>query len=273
MMRPIFSYLLVGLVVGSPVWAESPAERIRDLYQSVPYERVRASPQVDILAHIEVMRERRHSEEDGFAVPDLDMETVLRENDGDDVLMNPGVLEAIARMPPERAAQVLRMIEDRRSGLDPLQDVPALSLSEDPDAPESLSLRGWQLDRDASGAPFLQNGQDAASRIMLVPSMVLANFGRVLSIQDDDEGFRVTLESGDVLEGEVAQTTPAPDLAGAVQIAYAAVPGLSEGAETVRPKARPVPPDAGEVSASVSAVPPVSSLRPKPRPAGLGGET
>jgi hypothetical protein len=165
------------------------------------------------------------------------------------------------------------MIEDRRSGLDPLQDVPALSLSEDPDAPESLSLRGWQLDRDESGAPFIQNGQDAASRIMLVPSMVLANFGRVLSIQDDDEGFRVTLESGDVLEGEVAQATPAPDLAGDVQIADAAVPGLSEGAETVRPKARPVTPDAGEVSDSVSAVPPVSSVRPKPRPAGLGGET
>jgi hypothetical protein len=130
-MKVILPCLIIGLVTGTSISAETPADRIRDLYEAVPYDRVQASPQVDILAHIDHMRARKNSVEDEFAVPDLDMETVLRETKNEDILMNPGVLEAIARMSPERAAEVLRMIEDRRAGLDPLQDVPALSMSED----------------------------------------------------------------------------------------------------------------------------------------------
>lgn len=280
-MRAIIPCLLAGLVSGSQVWAESAAERIKDLYQSVPHDLVRASPQVDILAHIEGMRERRQSDEDEFAVPDLDMETVLRESGTEDVLMNPAVLEAIAKMPSERAAQVLRMIEERRSGLDPLQDVPSLSMSEDADQPESLSLRGWRLDRDPSGAPFLQNGEDASSRVLLVPSMILANFGRVMSIQDDNEGFRVTLESGDVLEGEIAQVSLIPDLDldeparseeadGAVRTENAPV-WAAEASGSVRPRSRPASPETILDPPASNAVPPVIPLRPKPRPLGLGG--
>lgn len=273
-MKAIFPYVLAGLAAGSQSLAESPAERIKDLYKSVPYDLVRASPQVDILAHIEEMRVRRHSDANEFAVPDLDMETVLRESGADDVLMNPAVLEAIAKMPSERAAQVLRMIEDRRAGLDPLQDVPSLSMSEDAAPPESLSLRGWRLDRDADGAPFLQNGEDAASRVLLVPSMILANFGRVMSIQDDNEGFRVTLESGDVLEGEVAQVSLNPDnegldgseeAAGADRIESAPV-RAAEPSGSVRPEARPAP-------TASSPLPPATSLRPRLRPLDLGSST
>jgi hypothetical protein len=207
-MRAIIPCLMIGLVTGTSISAETPADRIRDLYEAVPYERVQASPQVDILAHIEQMRARKNSGEDEFAVPDLDMETVLRETETEDVLMNPGVLEAIARMPPDRAAEVLRMIEDRRAGLNPLQDVPALSMSEGEGRPESLALRGWRLYRDEAGAPFLERDGDDSSRVMLVPSMILADFGRVVSIQDDAEAFRMTRESGDVIEGEVREPLP-----------------------------------------------------------------
>lgn len=280
-MRAIFPCLVAGLIIGSQVWADSPAERIKDLYDTVPYDLVRASPQVDIRAHIEVMRERRHPDADEFAVPDLDMETVLRESGTDDVLMNPAVLEAIAKMPSERAAQVLRMIEDRRAGLDPLQDVPSLSMSEDSDPPESLSLRGWRLDRDVSGAPILQNGQDAASRVLLVPSMILANFGRVVSIQDDSEGFRVTLESGDVLEGEISRVSLIPgieeldgaDEAGGADLSEEAASLATEANGAIRPQARPAHSDAVAEPPTSNAVPPVISLRPKPRPVDLGSPT
>lgn len=280
-MRSIFPCLLVFLASGAQVFADSPAERIKDLYNAVPYDLVRASPQVDILTHIDVMRERRHPDTDDFAVPDLDMEIVLRDSGPDDVLMNPAVLEAIAKMPSERAAQVLRMIEDRRAGLDPLQDIPSLSMSEDSDPPESLSLRGWRLDRDANGAPVLQNGQDVTSRVLLVPSMILANFGRVSSIQDDTEGFRITLENGDILEGEIAQESltsgfgdqnilSAGDMADQNE---GPMPPVVEGGAAVRPGAGPAPSEVTTGSPPENVVPPVISLRPKLRPLGLGGPT
>jgi hypothetical protein len=273
-MRAIIPCLMIGLVTGTSISAETPADRIRDLYEAVPYERVQASPQVDILAHIEQMRARKNSDEDEFAVPDLDMETVLRETETEDVLMNPGVLEAIARMPPDRAAEVLRMIEDRRAGLNPLQDVPALSMSEGEGRPESLALRGWRLYRDEAGAPFLERDGDDSSRVMLVPSMILADFGRVVSIQDDAEAFRMTLESGDVIEGEVREPLPlgGAEDAGDVQVTPEEVRNFS-GTDPVRPQARPENVDGDVAVQTQLTVPPVRSLRPRLRPAGLPGNT
>ena len=270
-MRALLPCLMIGLVSGASTSAETPADRIRDLYEAVPYDRVQASPQVDILAHIDQMRARRTSEEDGFAVPDLDMETVLRETETEDVLMNPGVLEAIARMPPERAAEVLRMIEDRRAGLNPLQDVPALSMSEEEGRPESLALRGWRLGRDEGGAPFLEREGDSASRVALVPSLILAAFGRVVSIQDDAEAFRLTLESGDVIDGEVRQPVAAMEEDVSQDQTQVEEAGVVSVEAPVRPQARPDPVEGGANAQTPHVVPPVRSLRPKLRPEGLSG--
>ena len=259
-MKHHISYLVMGLIVAAPAFAETPSERIRGLYDGVPFDQVRASPQADIIAHIEEMRHRSSSDSALFAVPDLDIELFMRDADDQDVLMNPRVLEAIARMPSDRAAQVLRMIEDRRSGLSPLEDVPPLSMTDAGEAPESLSLRGWALERDQSGAPYIQSGDDAASRVMLVPSMILANFGRVLSIQDDRDGFRVTLESGDVLEGDVIVSAPA-DLASEGQVEWSAA------GEPPLPDVGPAEVDPTTISGELNPV--MRSLRPRPRPAGL----
>lgn len=271
-MRRVLPGLMIGLLSGSLAWAESPADRIRDLYEAVPYERVQASPQADILAHIERMRARQEAPDAGFAVPELDLGAVLRETEGEDVLMNPRVLEAIARMPADRAAEVLRMIEDRRAGLNPVADVPALSMSDAP-LPESLALRGWRLDRDEAGAPFLEREGDSSSRVMLVPSMILADFGRVVSIRDDETAFQVTLESGDVIDGAVRQ---APSEATPAVVAGPTDPGLvvprTPAAERVRPVARPLVADGAAEPVRV-ATPPARSLRPRLRPAGLSGQT
>lgn len=239
MRKPVFIIIAAALVAPS-ARAEGPADRIRSLYEAVPFERVRASPGADILAHIEEMGRRNAAAPEALAVPDLDLSLILRDGGGADVLMDPRVLEAIARMPPDRAAETLRIIEAHRNGQNPVEDVPPLSLSGDEPA-ESLSLRGWTLGRDPNGAPYIQNGADAASRLLIVPSMILGDLGRILSIQDDPSGFRVTLESGEVLEGEVRATTPE-------EVAVVTDQSLLE---------------------SVPATAPTTSLRPLPRPEGL----
>lgn len=264
-MRVILPCFLVGIATGTQLWADSPADLIRGLYKAVPQDRIRASPEADILAHIEGMRARRTFGEPSFAVPDLDIETVMQETGVEDVLMNPQVLEAIARMPADRAAQVLRMIQNRRDGLNPLENVPPLSLSEEVPKLKDLASRGWQLGRDADGAPILQNGEDATSRLPLVPRMVLADFGRVLSIQDDTEGFRITMEGGDVLEGEVHREELALVETGPVDPAPReddATVG-TPGGGTVSPST----PDAGADHAGTGmSGPPLRSPRPRARP-------
>ena len=301
-MRRHISLLAMGLLSTTPVLAEAPSARIRALYASVPEDRVRASPRADILSHIDEMGRRRATAGEALAVPELDVELILRRGGASDLLMEPRVLEAIARMPPGRAAEVLRLIEDHRSGRNPVSDVPPLSRS-DPGQAESLPLRGWVLARDGNGAPFIQNGDDPASRLLILPSMILGDLGRILSIQDDPEAFRVTLESGEVLEGDVRVAPPA-ERAGAeaadppaaervmddsVQgtAAAPAGPEASPGpdsapASSPRPRSRP----AGLLvsAAPETALTPVRAaspgpgpdggallLRPRPRPAGLGG--
>lgn len=265
-MKRHISLLAIGLLSATPVQAEGPSAQIRALYDSVPEDRVRASPQADIQSHIEEMGRRRATDGDPLAVPELDVELILRQVGASDVLMEPRVLEAIARMPPGKAAEVLRLIEDHRAGRNPVSDVPALSLSKEPEA-ESLPLRGWVLARDENGAPYIQNGDDPASRLLIVPSMILGDLGRILSIQDDPEGFRVTLESGEVLEGEVRVAAPAE--APAPQSAYEAerdATGEVGGPDTVPAGAAPPAP---QEAASGPVTAPASSLRPRPRPAGL----
>lgn len=292
-------------------FAETPSERVRALYQEVPFESVRASPSTDIKTHIEEMVRRRNAPETSLVVPDLNLEMILQQTNPADILMDPRVLEAISRMPPDRAATVLRMIEDRRSGLNPLADVPSLSLrdgSAPMEEPESLGLRGWVLDRDPNGAPFIQLGADGASRILILPGMILGDMGRVVSLQDDPDGFRLILESGDMLEG-VIQPTPAlpgdpapqgladepssgliirggPDTEGEVAAAQpsAGRPDTTPDIGRIRPQARPErdlqaasPPEPvavvrGEGGAAVEALAPVvGRVRPRMRPAGLDG--
>ena len=265
-MRRHISLLAIGLLSAAPVQAEAPSAQIRALYDSVPEDRVRASPQADILSHIEEMGRRRATDGEPLAVPELDVELILRQVGASDVLMEPRVLEAIARMPPGRAAEVLRLIEDHRSGKNPVSDVPPLSLSEEAET-ESLPLRGWVLARDENGAPYIQNGDDPASRLLIVPSMILGDLGRILSIQDDPEGFRVTLESGEVLEGEIRVVAPA-DAPAPESAEKAANEATSEadGGATVMAGAAPSAP---QEAASGQVAAPASSLRPRPRPAGL----
>lgn len=279
-MRTLSASMVIGLLVGAPLFAQTPAERIKALYDAVPYDRVKASPEVDILAHIDRMRTQEGDGAEAFAVPDLDLNTVFRETGDQDVLMNPGVLEAIARMTPDRAAQVLRMIEERRAGISPLEDVPPLSLSEEAETPTSLALRGWALRRDENGAPFLEREGDVSSRLMLVPSMILADFGRVVSIQDDEAGFRVTLESGDVLEGAIA---PRPQPAAAEALAADARTGTPEATTpegaagtgagaALAPQASEAPPsEVAEAADRNAQTPPSRSLRPVLRPVRAGG--
>jgi hypothetical protein len=267
-MRLLFPIVVVGVFAGGLVTAQTAADQtaadqtaadqIRSLYESVPFDLVRASPEADIAAHLEEMSRRRAAPDDSFAVPDLDIQTILRDQGSQDVLMDPRILEAIARMPPGRAAEVLRLIEEHRAGLDPLNNVPALSLPEETE-PVNLSLKGWVLDRDASGAPYIQLGSDPASRLMIVPSMILGDMGRVLTIQDDMDAFRVTMETGDVLEGGVRKTAGSSDPDPA-----------SDGVETAGIPAPDVPsPDGTEDQAAVSGAV-LSSIRPRARPEGLG---
>lgn len=289
---------LAATLIAGQACADSVSDRIRDLSLAVPFEAVNASPQDDILAHIAEMGRRRAAPATEFAVPDLDLETLMKSQGASDVLMDPRILEAISRMPADRAAQVLRLIEDRRAGLNPLQDVPSLSLRDDDSGaqgPQSLALRGWVLDRDTSGAPFIQNGQDSASRILIVPSMILGDLGRVVAVQDDVLAFRLTLESGDVLEGEPLRPIEAESGASALDASPQGDPGSassgagSDGASgatgidgSLRPKARPeglaeratairekaaVSEPVAQSSDSASVV---KSLRPRLRPAGLG---
>jgi hypothetical protein len=283
-MRISVKSIAIGLVFAGPALAEAPADRIRSLYESVPFERVNASPKADILAHIEEMGRRRSASPEALAVPDLDVGLLLRDRGATDVLMDPRVLEAIARMPPDRAAQVLRLIEDHRAGINPVEDVPSLSLSA-PEEPESLPLRGWVLARDENGAPYIQNGEDASSRLPIVPSMILGDLGRILSIQDDAEAFRVTLESGDVLEGEPRAPAPPEEPPHAVAPEPAGSPELAapSGEPGLRSSPRPRPRPEGlvtqsrsdtavlETAASAASDTAVPRVRPRARPAGLGG--
>jgi len=280
--------LLAGQAAGQSAGPEPVRDRIRALAQGVPFEAVNASPRDDILAHIEGMG-RRGAATAAFAVPDLDLDLIARSEAGVDVLMDPRVLDAISRMAPERATQVLRMIEDRRNGVTPLQDIPSLSGRETDGVqePRSLALRGWSLDRDPSGVPFIQNGSDLTSRIMIVPSMILGDHGRVLSVQDDEAGFRVTLEGGDVLEG--VPKAPVADSGSDTEAAAAEAAPLSDvtngpsadpsGAPTrsVRPRARPEGLSSaqtkadGPVTSESTASESLSGIRPRPRPADLAG--
>jgi len=240
------------------------------------------------MSHIQEMGRRKATQNEAFAVPDIDIETLLRDRGKEDLLMDPRVLEAIARMQPDRAAQVLRLIEDKRAGLDPLQDIPSLSLDAKDPVPESLALKGWILKRDASGAPYMQLGSDVASRILIVPSMILGDLGRVTSVQDDPGGFRVTLETGDTLEGEVttaqhvigdpsSELTADPDFGG-----EQVMPAGGAGRDIIRPRARPeglrIIPDPSEsngldVLLVEEVVRAAATIRPKQRPADMGGET
>lgn len=259
-MRVILPCFLVGIATGTQLWADSPADLIRGLYKAVPQDRIRASPEADILAHIEGMRARRTFGETSFAVPDLDIETVMQETGAEDILMNSQVLEAIARMSADRAAQVLRMIQSRRDGQNPLENVPPLSLSEEVPKLKDLASRGWQLGRDADGAPILQKGEDVAFRLPLVPRMVLADFGRVLSIQDDTEGFRITMEGGDVLEGEVHREELALVETGPVD-----PPPREDDATVGIPGGGIVSPSTPDAGTGMSG-PPLRSPRPRARP-------
>lgn len=273
-MRPIVPCLLFGILVGVGASADSPADRISALYQAVPFERVRASPEVDILAHIDGMRLRREPTERVFAEPDVDIGALLREAEPNDALMKPGVLEAIARMPADRAALVLRMIEDRRAGLDPLRDVPSLSAPGRETSAAGPSLQGWRLDRDDAGAPFLQYGEDRGSRIGIVQDMVVANFGRVLELQDDSEGFRVKLESGHVLVGEIRQAEPSPAEGGAAgPDGVRSLPAFyaPEITDKVRPVLRPASVEVRPADPERRSGPPAASPRPKARPDMLPG--
>lgn len=243
--------------------SKTTADQIRSLYVSVPFDLVRASPQADIAFHLEEMGRRRAAPDDSFAVPDLDIQTILRDQGSQDVLMDPRILEAIARMPPGRAAEVLRLIEDHRAGLDPLNNVPALSLPEEAE-PVNLSLKGWALERDASGAPYIQLGSDPASRLMIVPSMILGDMGRVLTVQDDVDAFKVTMETGDVLEGEVCKTAGSSD-----------VDPASDGVDTAGIPAPDVPapdgpsPDGSEEDQAAVSGAILTSPRPRARPEGV----
>jgi hypothetical protein len=282
-MRRQISLLAVSLISGTPLMADAPAAQIRALYEAVPESRVRASPRADILSHIEQMAQGRAAGAETLAVPELDIELLLRQLGDADVLMEPRVLEAIARMPPSRAAEVLRLIEAHRSGRNPVSDVPPLSLSEET---ESLPLRGWVLSRDENGAPYIQNGDDPASRLLILPSMILGDMGRIVSIQDDESAFRVTLETGDTLEGEVRVLPVEPSAEIAAGEADAP-PEISSGpapapASSLRPRPRPTglvgatapqpaQPDATQVSATAVPGDAITRSRPRARPEGLGG--
>jgi hypothetical protein len=291
-MRTFLPILVCGLTsLGAVATAQTPSDRIRALYDEVPYELVRASPEADIVAHIREMGRRKSLQDNAFAVPDVDIETLLRDRGQEDVLMDPRVLEAIARMPPGRAAEVLRQIEERRAGPDPLQDIPPLSLEAQDLAPDSLALKGWVLERDASGAPYMQLGSDVASRIMIVPSMILGDLGRVISVQDDDAAFRVTLETGDSLEGDLRVLMPeTTEIPGEIPLPADEGEGLivevgMANADTIRPRARPeglrspvavaevvTVSDAAATGASTGdQTVQTPTIRPKQRPAGLGG--
>jgi hypothetical protein len=281
---PVLVYCAVTFGVAAS--AQTASDSIRSLYDGVSHDRIQASPQADIISHIQEMGQRKEMKDSAFAVPEIDMEILLQDRGQEDALMDPRVLEAIARMPRDRAAQVLRLIEERRSGLKPLQDIPPLSLDDGDPVPDSLALKGWVLERDASGAPYIQLGSDAASRILIVPSMVLGDLGRVTAVQDDTDGFRVTLETGDTLEGEVMtaqplNTEPSSEDTAALSGVTEVIAVSRAGKDIIRPRARPeglliarempdakaadLPPDE-EVAVS-------ATIRPKRRPADLSGET
>ncbi|PTX52533.1 hypothetical protein IQ03_01214 [Gemmobacter caeni] len=295
LLKRIGNVVMVGCVLSGPAIAQTTApdpvrDRIRALAQAVPFEAVNASPREDIIAHIGGMGQR-NTDGSAFAVPDLDLELIMSSGSGSDVLMDPRILDAISRMPAERAAQVLRLIEDRRNGVTPLQDIPSLSGRDAQGGerePQTLALRGWALDRDPSGAPFIQNGADTTSRIMIVPSMILGDLGRVLSVQDDETAFRVTLESGDVLEGplliansgeETEDEASASASTEAAAPAEVALPTSSAPTRSLRPLPRPEglgatrAADPLPVAAPIIEVTPKTaaarSIRPRPRPAEL----
>lgn len=249
-------------VIANTAGQDQIRDRIRDLAQAVPFEAINASPRNDIQAHIKRMS-LRGSGSEAFAVPDLDLDLIASGSWETDILMDTRVLDAISRMPPDRATQVLRLIEDRRSGVVPLPGIPSLS-GRGPETvagePQTLALRGWVLDRDLSGAPFIQNGTDIASRIMILPSMILGDLGRVISVQDDVTAFRVTLESGDTLEG-------------AINPSFAEIGDMVDG-ETEDVVSDDAPqmaadPSAVELTIPISQTAPTRSLRPRPRPEGL----
>jgi hypothetical protein len=248
--------------VANPSGPDQIRDRIRDLAQAVPFEAINASPRNDIQTHIEMMS-LRGSGSEAFAVPDLDLDLIASGSWGTDILMDTRVLDAISRMPPDRATQVLRLIEDRRSGVAPLPGIPSLS-GRGPETvagePQTLALRGWVLDRDMSGAPFIQNGTDIASRIMILPSMILGDLGRVISVQDDATAFRVTLESGDTLEGAINH-----NLSEIAEIADEDTAEVGSG-DTSQVA---VDPSSSQLSARTSQTAPTRSLRPRQRPEGL----
>lgn len=287
----------IMFVVPLTGFAETPSERVRALYQEVPFESVRASPSTDIQTHIEEMVRRRNAPETSLVVPDLNLEMILQQTNPADILMDPRVLEAISRMPPDRAATVLRMIEDRRSGLNPLADVPSLSLrdgSAPMEEPEGLGLRGWSLDRDPNGAPFIQLGADSASRILILPGMILGDMGRVVSLQDDPDGFRLILESGDMLEGDLLPAAAlsedpmprglvgesrsdlipqaGPAVADEVAVDEVAVVHPPDRGPEIAPPPDPVPVVRGEEQTPVVVLAPAAGqVKPRMRPVGLGG--
>lgn len=289
-MRAFLPILVCGAAsLSAAASAQTTSDRIRALYDEVPYELVRASPEADILAHLQEMGRRKSVQDTAFAVPDVDIETLLRDRGQEDVLMDPRVLEAIARMSPERAAEVLRLIEGGEVGAETPGDIPALSLDAEDQGPDSLALKGWVLERDPSGAPYIQLGSDVASRLLIVPSMILGDLGRVSSVQDDEAAFRVTLETGDILEGAVR--TPAP-VAEALEAELAAparegeirvIELNGENINIVRPRARPEglrgPAPGAETAkgseAAAAGTPTAGQtaalIRPRQRPAGLGG--
>lgn len=186
--------------------AETVSDRIAEMSRETRFEAIKTSPDEGIANRVKAIRLRGSERAESFAEPELDIEKFVRE-DPSRALMNPDVLDALARMPRDQAADVLRMIEDRRSGLDPLSDIPSLSMSgktpESPEKndPESLSLEGWNLMRDASGTPFVQFREDAVSRIEISKNMVLGDLGRVKDVVDSADTFEVRLETGDVISG------------------------------------------------------------------------
>lgn len=132
----------------------------------------------------------------------------------------------------------------------------------------NLALRGWRLDYDGTNIRAYHENTPG-SGLIVVPDMVMGEFGRVVDIRQSGDDIAVAFESGDILKTENSShfANGIPPLGGSLDKADSSTKTSEE------PKA------AGEILMTrreaalqvenSAAVPPTASLRPVTRPANL----